>query len=141
MKIQIKRLRADIPLPEYKTSGAAAFDIATAEEATIAPGEIKLLRTGLVICTPPGHTLMLTSRSSAGIKFGLMVILGIVDSDYCGPEDELKVQAYNFIKTPAVLPKGTRIAQGLFVKIEKGEWEEVEKLSSPTRGGFGATGN
>ena len=143
MKIRIKRLHSDVALPEYKTTGAVAFDLALAEDALIAPWEIKLLGTGLVVCTPPGYMLLIASRSSTPMKYGVVLAnsVGIIDQDYCGPQDEVKLQVRNITDTPIAIPKGTRIAQGMFVKIDKGEWEEVAELTSETRGGFGSTGH
>ncbi len=142
MKIRIKRLRADIALPEYKTPGSVAFDLAIADDATIAPWEIKLLGTGLVVCTPPGYMLMIASRSSTSMKFGLQLAnsVGIIDQDYCGPQDEVKLQVRNITDKPVTVPKGTRLAQGIFVKIDKAELEEGE-LQQESRGGFGSTGH
>ena len=66
--------------------------------------------------------------------------IGIVDSDYSGPEDEIKILVYNFTENEVMVEKGERIAQGLFVKVEQGQWEETDIMENPTRGGFGSTG-
>ncbi len=87
--------------------------------------------------------LLMASRSSTPIKKGLTLGNGVgtIDNDFCGPEDELKVQVYNFTENPVTVERGERIAQGVFVRIDKGDWEEVEEMTAPTRGGFGTTGN
>ena len=66
--------------------------------------------------------------------------IGIVDRDYCGPNDEIKIQVFNIKKEPVKIEKGERIAQAVFVRIEKPSVEEMENLeNSASRGGFGST--
>ena len=65
---------------------------------------------------------------------------GIIDHDYCGPEDEVKILVYNFTDQPVTIEHGEKIAQGVFVHIDKFDWEEVEEMGNETRGGFGSTG-
>ncbi len=141
MKINIHRKNAEIAIPEYQTPGAVAFDLTANETVTIEPWAIALVPTGLVVATPPGHMLMLAARSSLPLKKGLMVAngVGIIDQDYCGPNDELKIQLLNITKSPITVEKGERIAQGMFVKIEKAEWEEG-LTTQDSRGGFGSSG-
>jgi dUTP pyrophosphatase len=65
----------------------------------------------------------------------------VIDQDYHGPEDEILIQVQNVTEEPIVVERGERIAQGVFMKIEKAQWQEInghEKTSS--RGGFGSTG-
>jgi dUTP pyrophosphatase len=142
MKIKIKRLDQSLPLPQYQTPGSVAFDLSAREDAVINPKEIKLIPTGLIVQTPPGYMLMLSSRSSLAIKKGLMMGngVGIVDQDYCGPEDEIKIQVVNITDAPVSVAKGERLAQGMFVRVDVGEFEEVESLEKTSRGGFGGTG-
>ena len=142
MKVKIKRLDKSVKLPKYHTVESAAFDIATSEDSEIAPKEIKLLRTGLVIETPPGHFLMIAPRSSTPRKKGLSVpqSIGIVDPDFSGPKDEIMLQVYNFTEHAVSVKKGERLAQGLFLKSDRVEWEEIDKLNKKSRGGFGSTG-
>ena len=65
--------------------------------------------------------------------------LGIVDNDYCGEEDELKIQVYNFTDAPVPVERGSRIAQAVFVRVDTAEWNETEQMTRPSRGGFGST--
>ena len=141
-KIQIKRFDKSLPLPEYKTKGAAAFDLAAREEITIAPNTIGYIPLNVAIETPKDHLLLVAARSSTH-KLGLMPIhgVGIGDSDYRGDEDEYKMPAYNFTKKAVTIEKGTRVAQGILVKFTRANWKEVKKLTSQTRGGFGSTGH
>lgn len=141
MQATFLRLTPETPVPEYKTPGACAFDIAVIEEGTLMPGERRLFRTGLVVQAPADHALILAPRSS-NAKKGVRLAngVGIVDQDYCGPTDELFAALHNFGQTPYVVQKGERIMQGMFVPISRVEFIEVEALTSPDRGGFGTTG-
>ncbi len=142
MKVKIYRKDKSASIPAYQTPGSVAFDLSPSEDAVIAPGEIKLIPTGLVICTPPGHMLVIAARSSTPLKKGLMIAngIGIIDQDYCGPDDEIRLQVRNFTDKPVEIKKGDRIAQGLFLKLDQIEFEEVTSLDSKSRGGFGSTG-
>lgn len=140
MKARITRVR-DVPLPEYKTSQAAGFDIAVCEGGIIPPGGTLFLPTGLVIQAPEGHMLMISPRSSTFKKKGIRMAntIGIIDRDFCGPEDELQLFLWNPGTEPITVEAGERIAQGIFVKIEQVEWEEGSPAGQ-TRGGWGSTG-
>jgi len=141
MQVKIKRLSPDIPLPQYQTAGSVAFDIASAVDIKIAPHDIQLIPTGLIIATPPGFMLMLSPRSSLPLKKGLTMPNGpgIIDQDYCGPQDEIKVQIINLTEKPVEIKKGDRIAQAMFVAISRAVLEEAEMLAEESRGGFGST--
>jgi dUTP pyrophosphatase len=142
MEIAFRRLSLDVPVPEYKTPGAAAFDLAVIEEAILAPGERKLLRTGLVVKVPAGHVLILAPRSS-NAKKGIQLAngIGVIDQDYCGPEDELRLFLVNIGSASYTVEKGERIAQGMFFPVTKGTFTEPMNWNvENNRGGFGTTG-
>lgn len=141
MKTRIKRFDKSLPLPEHKTSKAAAFDLYARENVEIQPSSIAYIPLNNAIETPDGYFLLLAPRSSTHKKGLLMAnSIGIVDPDYSGDEDEIKCAYYNFTSKPVLVEKGERIAQGTFVKIEKADWQETDELANPTRGGFGTTG-
>jgi len=142
MRLKIKRLHAAISLPEPATAGAAGFDLAAAVDMEIPARSIRLVGTGLVIAVPEGHFLGIFARSSTPLKRGLMVAngVGIVDADYCGPADEIKIQLLNVTDQPVTVNRGDRLAQGIVLPCPRVEWEEVTELVAPTRGGFGSTG-
>ncbi|MBI4713702.1 dUTP diphosphatase [Candidatus Uhrbacteria bacterium] len=144
MSIPVKILKChpDAVIPTYHSNGACAFDLSTIESATIQPGEIVRLRTGLVVCVPENYVLFIAARSSLPRKYGLCVPqgFGIVDNDFCGPNDELLLQLLNFTNEPTEVKKGDRLVQAMFVPFVKAEFQEVMKLTSPNRGGFGSTG-
>jgi dUTP pyrophosphatase len=141
-RVRIRRVRAGVALPRYESAEAAAFDLAAAEDTVIAPGEVALVPTGLVIEVPRGMFLGIFARSSTPLKRGLMIAngVGIVDPDYCGPSDEVKVAALNFTGRAVHLKAGDRIAQGIFLPSPQVTWEEVDELKGESRGGFGSTG-
>jgi dUTP pyrophosphatase len=143
MRLKIKRLDSTIPLPAYGTDEAAGFDLAAAQDVTIAPGQIALVRTGLIIEVPTGHCLAIFARSSTPLKRGLMVAngVGVVDPDYSGPNDEVMIQLLNVTKDPVQVRRGDRLAQGIVLAAPRVSWHEVAEIREATRGGFGATGN
>lgn len=141
MKIRIKRFEKNLPLPEYKTEKAAAFDLIARKTTEIKPKEIAYIPLNNAIETPEGYFLLIAPRSSTHKK-GLFMAnsIGIIDPDYSGDEDEVKAAYYNLTEKPVIVEKGERIAQGAFVKIEKADWQEVDVLGNKNRGGFGTTG-
>jgi dUTP pyrophosphatase len=143
MRLTIKRLDPTLPLPEAATAGAAGFDLAAAHDVDIPAGAIRLVGTGLVIEVPNGWFLGIFARSSTPLKRGLMVAngVGVIDADYCGPADEVKIQLMNVTNAPVTVRKGDRLAQGIVLQAPRIEWEEVEEVTRDTRGGFGSTGS
>lgn len=131
-----------MPVPVYQTAGAAGFDLAANAEVTVAPGAIVLIPTGLVVEVPPGHFLGIFARSSTPLKKGLIVAngVGVLDSDYCGPTDELKIQVMNVTASPVTVAKGDRIAQGVVLPYARVTIEDGTGATATSRGGFGSTG-
>ncbi len=143
ISVRVRRLREDVALPQYQTTGAAGFDLAASEHVVVPPHSIVLVPTGLVIEVPPGHFLGIFARSSTPLKRGLMVAngVGVIDCDYCGDADEIKIQVLNFTDSAVEVNAGDRLAQGLFIPVVRVEWSEAAgALRDGARGGFGATG-
>jgi dUTP pyrophosphatase len=142
MKVKIKRIDTGLPLPVYETDGSVGFDILARETVSISSGTIELIPANIIVEVPKGYMLVVASRSSTPRKTGLTPPhgFGIIDHDYCGPDDEIKIQVYNFSGETVQIERGHKIAQGVFVRIDKFEWDEVEKISGESRGGFGSTG-
>lgn len=140
--VKIKRFDKEIPLPEFKTEGAAAFDLYARIQVVVAPKEFKYVPLNVAVETPPECFLLLVARSSTHKK-GIWMAngIGIGDPDYSGDNDEYSAVYYNFTDQPVIIEKGERIAQGLIVKREAIEWQEVEQMPNKTRGGWGTTGN
>lgn len=143
MKVRIKRIDKSLPLPVYQTAGAVAFDIYAREGVTIQPQAVVRVPSNLVVQTPEEYMLHLSLRSSTPMKKHGLVIpqgVGVVDSDYCGPEDEVLIQVYNVGDVEVTIERGERFAQGTFVRIDRAEFEELEEITTTSRGGFGSTG-
>lgn len=143
MKIRIKRVDKSLPLPEYQTEGSVACDIYARETVAVPVHGLAKVPGNVIIDCPPGYMFMVASRSSTPSRKGLMFAngVGIGDQDFCGPEDEWNIIVYNFTDHEVVVERGERIAQILFFPNEKAEWEEVDEMTKPTRGGIGSTGH
>ena len=142
MQLRLRRLDPTVSLPGYATAGAAGFDLAAARDVTVAPGQMALVPTGLVVEVPPEYFLAIFARSSTPLKRGLVVAngVGVVDSDYAGPADEVRIPVLNVTGQEVMVHRGDRIAQGIILPAPRVEWAEVSELRQESRGGFGATG-
>ena len=142
MDILIKRIDPSLPLPAYHTTGSAGFDIYARETIEIAPHTIARIPTNLVIQTPAHHMLVISLRSSTPMKKGLSIPhgIGVIDSDYCGDQDEILLQVINHTDNATTVERGERIGQGIFIPIITASWQEVSTMQSTNRGGFGSTG-
>jgi len=141
MKLRITRIDKELPLPEYHTPGAVAFDLYSRMDVDIPPRERAVLPSNFIIEVPKGHYLMIAARSSTA-KRGLMLANGVgtIDQDYHGPKDEIGISVWNFTDEPVMVKRGDRVAQALIIPIMKAEFQEVEKIKEDSRGGFGSTG-
>lgn len=137
--VRYKRTMANAVVPFYATPWSAGFDLSTAEEVVIRPNSIAQVTTGLIIATPADHYMRITGRSSTPNKFGVQVIEGVIDEDYCGDDDVLRLQLWNFTEEPKRVPLQSRIAQGIFVPITRVKFDQADAMGK-SRGGFGSTG-
>jgi dUTP pyrophosphatase len=142
MHVSVTRIDQTLPLPSYASHGAVGFDLVTRETTVVEPHAIALIPGNVVVKVPEGYMLMIVPRSSMPRKKGLVCphSVGIIDQDYHGEKDEILVQVQNITGQPVTVERGERIAQGIFVKIEQAEWQEVDSHGAETRGGFGSTG-
>lgn len=131
----------ELPLPEYKTAGAAAFDCVARLDTTIAAGEIGYVPLNVALKLPRGHFVLLAARSSLH-KRGVMLAnnVGIGDEDFCGDGDEYQAALFNFSSAPVTIARGERIVQMLILPFDRVVWQEVASLGDSSRGGFGTTG-
>jgi dUTP pyrophosphatase len=146
--VKFKRVHPQARLPSRSTEGAAGWDLyalcITEEDrpnkSIVPPHTTKLIRTGWHVEPPPGHMLMICSRSGLA-KHSLFVANapGIVDSDYRG---EIQVLLFNGSFSTYYVQHDDRIAQMLVVPLIPSNIAEVQELSSTSRGeaGFGSTG-
>lgn len=143
MKIKIWKADPRAKLPQKSTQGSVGYDLFALEETRIKPMEFKLIRTGLVIKTEPPYALFIFPRSSLFKNKRLIMpnSAGIIDFDYCGKEDEIKIPVVNLGNDEIIIKPHEKIAQAVFIKIGTPEIEEI--LNPPeinSRGGFGSTG-
>ena len=143
IKVPIKRLDADLPLPKYAQPGDAGCDLLAAEQTVLEPsGGRGLISTGIAIALPEGYAAFIQPRSGLALKHGVTCLNtpGLIDSGYRG---ELKVLLINTDpKVPFEVNRGERIAQLVIQKVEQAEFVATEDLSETERGdgGFGSTG-
>jgi dUTP pyrophosphatase len=142
LKVKFKKLLPDIPTPEYQTPGAAAFDIAAAEDVQSASHMHAYVRTGLVVECPIGTYLALAPRSSLFKRTKLLMpnSPAIIDPDYSGDTDEIHLSLYNTSNVVVEIKKGDRLAQGIFLPFYRVEFTEVSNSLGDSRGGLGSTG-
>lgn len=143
MKLKLKRVRTNAILPKHQTKGAAGFDLHAAidEKYILKSGERCSISTGIAIELPENYVLLIFARSGLAYKHGITLTncVGVIDSDY---RDEMSVLLINNGKEDFVIEPEMRIAQGVIIKHEIAEWEEVDELNETARGkgGFGSTG-
>jgi dUTP pyrophosphatase len=143
-RVRVLRLpnNHDLPLPTRQTAGSAGFDLASAEpDFVLAPGDRRLVSTGLAIELPPGMEGQVRPRSGLALKYGITMpnAPGTIDSDYRG---ELRVILQNGGTTAVTIARGDRIAQIVFARYEIPELVDATALEDSPRGagGFGSTG-
>ena len=142
-KIAVKKLDERAVLPQYGSDYAAGADLyAVLDEAMeIAPGETKLVKTGLSMEIPEGYAGLIYARSGLAAKRGLAPAnkVGVVDADYRG---EVMVALHNHSNIPQTVEPLERIAQLVVAPFLRAEYFECEELSDTVRGegGFGSTG-
>lgn len=132
-----------LPLPAWQTEGSAGADVRAAlpEPMDLAPGERRLVPTGLRLALPPGWELQVRPRSGLAAKHGVTVINspGTIDADYRG---ELFVPLVNLGAEPFRIERGERVAQLVLAPVFHAAWQVVASLDDTARGtgGFGSTG-
>lgn len=141
MKIKIKRFDKSLPMPHYKTEGAAGFDLYAREDTTIKAKSIGYIPLNVAIEIGKEYWAMLAARGSTH-KYGLLPAngIGIGDWDFKGDNDEYNFIVYNFKDEDVTVEKGTRIAQMVIMHHERAEIEEVDSLENDDRGWLGSTG-
>ncbi len=144
VSVSIRRLpHADgLPAPAYQTAQAAGADLTAAVDAEVvlAPGERRLIPTGIAIGLPDGYEAQIRPRSGLALKNGVSLVNtpGTIDADYRG---EIGVILINHGQEPFTVRRGDRIAQMIVAPVVQAEFREAE-LTETARGagGFGSTG-
>ena len=134
---------AELPLPEPATELAAGVDLVAAidDTITLAPGERRIIPTGLAIALPPGYEAQIRPRSGLAAKNGITLVNspGTIDADYRG---EIGAILINHGQETFTVERGMRIAQMVVAPVTGFTWNEQEELGETARGagGFGSTG-
>lgn len=144
-EVPVRRLPhgADLALPAYATAQSAGMDLLAAVEGDVvlAPGERRLIPTGIAIALPPGTEAQVRPRSGLALKHGVTVLNapGTIDADYRG---EVGVVLINLGREPFTVTRGARIAQLVVGPYARAVWRPVAALDDSARGtgGFGSTG-
>jgi dUTP pyrophosphatase len=134
-----------LPLPQYETAGAAGMDLLAAipedEVIVVAPGERKLIPTGLQIAVPDGFEAQVRPRSGLALKHGITMLNspGTIDSDYRG---EVGLILANLGQEPFRIIRGQKLAQMVIAQFARATWDVNSSLDETSRGegGFGSTG-
>ncbi len=142
VRVALRRLDPDLPLPRYAHPDDAGADLVAAEDVELAPGERALVRTGVAIALPPGYVGLVHPRSGLAAKLGVTVLNapGTVDAGYRG---EILVNLINHDPERTVrIARGDRIAQLVVQPVVRAEFEVVDELPASSRGdgGHGSTG-
>nr|CBH37709.1 deoxyuridine 5'-triphosphate nucleotidohydrolase [uncultured archaeon] len=144
IKVKVKQIVKNVPLPAYQTEDSSGLDLyaAIGDPILIQPGEIKLIPTGIMLSIPSGYEGQIRPRSGIALKYGITVLNtpGTIDADYRG---EVNIILINMGKQTFRINRGDRIAQLVFNRVIKAEFELAEELDETLRndGGFGHTGN
>ncbi len=130
-----------LELPRYETPGSAGLDLRADEAFVLAPGERRLVPTGLALEIPPGHEGQVRARAGLAARHGVALVNapGTIDSDYRG---EVKVILVNLGQEAVSFARGDRVAQLVVAPVAHVEVELADDLSGSHRGegGFGSTG-
>ena len=141
MNVRITKVDPRAVTPEYQTPGAAAFDLTVIDDGIVPAHGTVFFRTGLVFGIPPGHVMLIFPRSSLFKKLGLRLgnQTGVLDADFCGPEDECLISVWNPGDQTVSISAGSRLAQAVVLPRPTVTFEEGP-AEGPTRGGWGSTG-
>ena len=142
LEVLVRRLDDGVPLPRYAHPGDAGADLATAEEVELAPGDRRLVRTGIALAVPEGWACFVHPRSGLAARHGLTIVNApsTVDASYRG---EIMVCLLNTDASRSViLHRGDLIAQLVFQRVGRAGFAEADALPESVRGtgGHGSTG-
>lgn len=131
--------QASPPMQAYDTD--AGWDLALVDTASIMPGRLYHLKTGVHFDIPPGWFARIVARSSALRGHGLVVVEGIIDAGYQG-EQIVTVYTAPWVKMPVLLEVGDRLAQVIFQPVPHVAMREVPEFQATARGenGYGSSG-
>lgn len=140
--LPVRLLHPDARLPRYSHPGDAGADLCSVEACVLAPGERRLIGTGIAIALPEGTVGFVTPRSGLAARHGITIVNapGTVDAGYRG---EIRICLMNTDPLEKfTVNVGDRIAQLVVLPITRPEVVEVSDLDQTARGtgGHGSTG-
>ncbi|NLL63711.1 MAG: deoxyuridine 5'-triphosphate nucleotidohydrolase [Ruminococcaceae bacterium] len=141
MKLKIKYFSNKIEKLRFIDDVSDWIDLRSAEDIKMKKGEWRLIPLGIAIELPKGYEAHIVPRSSTYMNFGLIQTnsMGIIDTSYCGNDDQWYWPAYALRDTEILT--NDRICQFRIMENQpKIEFIEVEELDGCSRGGFGSTG-
>ena len=161
--IPIEKGHRDAKIPVYVHKGDAAMDIYAVEDITLAPGETKIIPTGLKVALPLGYELQVRPRSGLSVKTPLRIANapGTIDSNYRGEIGIIITNTEPRIKdiepkadgsidhtcltygADYTITKGMRFAQLVLSEVPSVSFTEVESVLEVSDGreeGFGSSG-
>jgi len=139
-QLKIKLFDTKMPVPEYQTKGAVAFDLYARTTTVIPSGAVAKVPLNIAIELPPNHWALLAARSSLHkTGLGLANGIGVGDADFCGDNDEYQAALRNFSDQDVTVEKGQRIVQMIILPYARVDLNVVEALGNEDRGGFGST--
>ncbi len=140
VELRFHRTDKEVELPRYIRENDAAFDLRSAEDVVLKPGEKKIIKTGLRMAIPSEHVGLIWDRSGLAAKHSLHCLAGVIDCTYRG---EVGVVMKNLGSEAFSVEKNMRIAQMLIQPVITPKITEVDDLDEDTvRGanGFGSSG-
>jgi dUTP pyrophosphatase len=142
VEVLVQRLDPGLPLPAYAHPGDAGADLCAREDVELAPGERRLVGTGVALALPEGYAGFVHPRSGLAARHGVGIVNapGTVDAGYRG---EVMVCLVNLDPRAAVrLRRGDRVAQLVVQRVERAAFRPVAQLPGSARGagGHGSTG-
>jgi dUTP pyrophosphatase len=142
VRLSLRRLDPELPLPRYAHTGDAGLDLYSAESIDLSPGHRALIPTGVAVAIPEGFAGFVQPRSGLAIRSGLSFVNtpGLIDSHYRG---EIRLIAINLDPAASIsIARGDKIAQLVIQRVETVQVVEVSTLDVTERGerGFGSSG-
>ena len=143
VKVFRTRPIAKLPVRAHPTDAGMDFFFAPIEGAAvrIRPGQSALLETGVKVQVPSGCMLQIMNKSGIASKRHLITGACVVDEGYDG---EIFVNLHNIGGDIEYIEIGQKIAQGVFVRIEKPSLTLIEEdniYEGETSRGSGALGS
>ena len=140
--VLLRPLHPAAVVPTYAHPGDAGADLCCCEPFTLAPGERRLVGTGLALALPEGWAGFVHPRSGLAARAGVTVVNspGTVDAGYRG---EVMVCLLNTDRSrPVSFAAGDRIAQLVVQQVARVRFQVAEELPGSARGigGHGSTG-